>query len=133
MLAVQVANKKLNPVTKPLPKLRLGWALVRVRLAGICNTDVEILRGYLKAQFPHQNLYNRAGLSTSIFRRTAASGVQTGNWFSNRPSSICMSGVTSVALRPACAAVLGCGQSEPHNTLSAFAPISARASGITSA
>jgi alcohol dehydrogenase len=26
--------------------LRPGWALVRVRLAGICNTDVEILRGY---------------------------------------------------------------------------------------
>lgn len=30
----------------PLPKLRPGWALIRVRLAGICNTDVEILRGY---------------------------------------------------------------------------------------
>ncbi|HET7259266.1 MAG TPA: alcohol dehydrogenase catalytic domain-containing protein, partial [Candidatus Acidoferrum sp.] len=30
----------------PLPRLRPGWALVRVRLAGICNTDVEILRGY---------------------------------------------------------------------------------------
>ena len=29
-----------------MPKLRPGWALVRVRLAGICNTDVEILRGY---------------------------------------------------------------------------------------
>lgn len=29
-----------------MPKLRHGWALVRVRLAGICNTDVEILRGY---------------------------------------------------------------------------------------
>ena len=29
-----------------MPKLRKGWALVRVRLAGICNTDVEILRGY---------------------------------------------------------------------------------------
>jgi len=29
-----------------LAKLRPGWALVRVRLAGICNTDVEILRGY---------------------------------------------------------------------------------------
>jgi threonine dehydrogenase-like Zn-dependent dehydrogenase len=26
--------------------LRAAWALVRVRLAGICNTDVEILRGY---------------------------------------------------------------------------------------
>jgi threonine dehydrogenase-like Zn-dependent dehydrogenase len=30
----------------PLPKLRAGWALVRVQLAGICNTDLEILRGY---------------------------------------------------------------------------------------
>lgn len=29
-----------------MPKLRPEWALVRVRLAGICNTDVEILRGY---------------------------------------------------------------------------------------
>ncbi|HXN95362.1 MAG TPA: alcohol dehydrogenase catalytic domain-containing protein, partial [Candidatus Acidoferrales bacterium] len=26
--------------------MRPRWALVRVRLAGICNTDVEILRGY---------------------------------------------------------------------------------------
>lgn len=26
--------------------MRSGWALVRVRMAGICNTDVEILRGY---------------------------------------------------------------------------------------
>ncbi|HKD51774.1 MAG TPA: alcohol dehydrogenase catalytic domain-containing protein [Candidatus Acidoferrum sp.] len=29
-----------------MPKLRHRWALVRVRLAGICNTDLEILRGY---------------------------------------------------------------------------------------
>ena len=33
-------------IQKPLPRLRPGWALVRVRLAGICNTDIEILRGY---------------------------------------------------------------------------------------
>jgi threonine dehydrogenase-like Zn-dependent dehydrogenase len=46
VLAFQVANKKLRSIEKPLPKLRPGWALVRVRLAGICNTDVEILRGY---------------------------------------------------------------------------------------
>ena len=46
MLAFQVAKGKLVAVTKPLPKLRPGWALVRVRMAGICNTDVEILRGY---------------------------------------------------------------------------------------
>jgi alcohol dehydrogenase len=29
-----------------LAKLRPGWALLRVRMAGICNTDVEILHGY---------------------------------------------------------------------------------------
>lgn len=29
-----------------IPRARRGWALIRVRLAGICNTDVEILRGY---------------------------------------------------------------------------------------
>lgn len=46
MLAFQVTQGKLNLTTKPLPKLRTGWALVRVRAAGICNTDVEILRGY---------------------------------------------------------------------------------------
>ncbi len=46
MLAFRVANGKLRQVSKPLPKLRIGWALVRVSLAGICNTDVEILRGY---------------------------------------------------------------------------------------
>lgn len=46
MLAFQVEKRKLRSVVKPLPKLRPRWALVRVRLAGICNTDVEILRGY---------------------------------------------------------------------------------------
>jgi threonine dehydrogenase-like Zn-dependent dehydrogenase len=46
MLAFTVRHHKLIAVTKRIPKLRPGWALVRVRLAGICNTDVEILRGY---------------------------------------------------------------------------------------
>ena len=46
MLAFTVKNKKLVALKKPLPKLRPRWALVRVLLAGICNTDVEILRGY---------------------------------------------------------------------------------------
>lgn len=46
MLAFSVSQGKLRSQPKPLPKLRSGWALVRVRLAGICNTDVEILRGY---------------------------------------------------------------------------------------
>jgi threonine dehydrogenase-like Zn-dependent dehydrogenase len=46
VLAFEVFNRRLKPREKALPKLRSGWALVRVRLAGICNTDVEILRGY---------------------------------------------------------------------------------------
>ncbi len=33
-------------VHKSLPRLKPGWALIRLRLAGICNTDIEILRGY---------------------------------------------------------------------------------------
>ncbi len=46
MLCFNVHNHKLVAARMPLPKLRPGWALIRVRLAGICNTDVEILRGY---------------------------------------------------------------------------------------
>src|SRR5260370_18987760 len=46
MVAFIVQGRNLAVKKKPLPKLRPGWALVRVRLAGICNTDLEILRGY---------------------------------------------------------------------------------------
>jgi alcohol dehydrogenase len=46
MLAFRISNHSLKPFQKKLPRLRPGWALIRVRLAGICNTDVEILRGY---------------------------------------------------------------------------------------
>jgi threonine dehydrogenase-like Zn-dependent dehydrogenase len=46
VLAYKVSNGKLKRINRPVPKLRRGWALVRVRLAGICNTDIEILRGY---------------------------------------------------------------------------------------
>jgi threonine dehydrogenase-like Zn-dependent dehydrogenase len=46
MLAAIARGNHVAVVQKPLPRLRPGWALVRVCLAGICNTDVEILRGY---------------------------------------------------------------------------------------
>src|SRR5438132_13971753 len=46
MLAFIVQGRRLVARKKPVPKLRQGWALVRVRLAGICNTDVELLHGY---------------------------------------------------------------------------------------
>ena len=46
MLAFAVKNHRLVPEKRPIPKLRRGWALVLVRLVGICNTDIELLRGY---------------------------------------------------------------------------------------
>jgi len=46
LLAFVVRHGQLLGTRKPIRKLRPGWALVRIRLAGICNTDVEILRGY---------------------------------------------------------------------------------------
>jgi threonine dehydrogenase-like Zn-dependent dehydrogenase len=46
MLACIARHQELVAISKPIPKLRPAWALVRVRFAGICNTDVEILRGY---------------------------------------------------------------------------------------
>jgi threonine dehydrogenase-like Zn-dependent dehydrogenase len=46
MLSFVVKNGRLREEHRPLPKMRPGWALIRVRLAGICNTDVEILHGY---------------------------------------------------------------------------------------
>src|SRR5215469_4606470 len=46
MLAFRVSNNILKQIRKVMPQLRPGWARLRVRLAGICNTDVEILRGY---------------------------------------------------------------------------------------
>jgi alcohol dehydrogenase len=46
MISFVVRGNELTAVRKPIPKLRPGWALIRVRMAGICNTDVEILRGY---------------------------------------------------------------------------------------
>jgi threonine dehydrogenase-like Zn-dependent dehydrogenase len=44
--AFQVSGSQLIPIEKPLPEVPANWALIKVRLAGICNTDVEILRGY---------------------------------------------------------------------------------------
>jgi alcohol dehydrogenase len=46
MLSFTVQSGKLHKQEKRIPRRKAGWAVVRVRLAGICNTDIEILRGY---------------------------------------------------------------------------------------
>jgi threonine dehydrogenase-like Zn-dependent dehydrogenase len=74
MLAFHVKNGKLVVTRKPLPKLRPGWALVRVRMAGICNTDVEILGGYhnFRGTPGHEfvgEVQEMAGVSTAVRNR----------------------------------------------------------------
>src|SRR5208283_884165 len=46
MLTAVARRNRIALVQKPLPGLKPGWALIRVRLAGICNTDIELLHGY---------------------------------------------------------------------------------------
>lgn len=46
MLAAVIHGHQLRMTEKRVPRLRRGWALIQVRLAGICNTDLELLRGY---------------------------------------------------------------------------------------
>jgi len=31
----------------PIPEIKPGWAKIKVRLAGICKTDMEIIKGYM--------------------------------------------------------------------------------------
>ena len=45
MKALRFEDSRLNVSDVPVPS-RAGEALVRVRLAGVCNTDLEIARGY---------------------------------------------------------------------------------------
>lgn len=46
MLALKIESGQLSVIETPKPRPRKGQALLRLRLAGICNTDIELLRGY---------------------------------------------------------------------------------------
>jgi len=46
MLAVHIADGRIEVRRRPRPRRRSGWALLKLRLAGICNTDLELVRGY---------------------------------------------------------------------------------------
>lgn len=48
MQAVTFDNGAVRLTSKPLPPLSPGEVRVRVRMAGICNTDLELLRGYMR-------------------------------------------------------------------------------------
>lgn len=46
MLAVHLENRRVTIRRKPRPRRRHGFALIRLLGGGICNTDLELLRGY---------------------------------------------------------------------------------------
>lgn len=46
MLAVHLERGRVELRRRPRPRRPEGFALIRLRLAGICNTDLELQRGY---------------------------------------------------------------------------------------
>ena len=46
MLAVHLEQGRIQMRRRPRPRRPEGFALIRLRLAGICNTDLELARGY---------------------------------------------------------------------------------------
>jgi threonine dehydrogenase-like Zn-dependent dehydrogenase len=46
MLSVHLENGRVSVREVPIPHRPPGYALIRTRLAGICNTDLELQRGY---------------------------------------------------------------------------------------
>src|SRR5258707_14215870 len=79
VLSFRIEHGKLKATSIRLPKLRPEWALVRMRLVGICNTDVELLRGY----------YNFRGVPGHEFvgtveRLRGASAAEKNKWLGRR-------------------------------------------------
>src|SRR5262245_24467297 len=46
MLAVHLQNRRVDVRTVRRPKRAAGFALIRLLTGGICNTDLELQRGY---------------------------------------------------------------------------------------
>ncbi len=97
MISFVVKDKKLQLQRKAIPALRSGWALIRVRVAGICNTDVEILRGYhaFHGTLGHEfigEVADVAGVSPKIKTR----------WLGKRVAGEINVGCSAYGYKPAC-------------------------------
>jgi alcohol dehydrogenase len=46
MIAVHIEKRRTSIVRVPKPRRPAGYSLIRLLCAGICNTDLELLRGY---------------------------------------------------------------------------------------
>ena len=47
MKALYFDGSRAEVIERPEPAPKPGWAIVDVRVAGVCNTDLEIVRGYM--------------------------------------------------------------------------------------
>jgi alcohol dehydrogenase len=97
VLSFRIENGKLRATSRPLPRLRPGWALVRVRLVGICNTDVELLHGY----------YNFRGVPGHEFVGTvdklrSASAAEKKKWLGQRVCGEINISCRALGRRPVC-------------------------------
>lgn len=97
MLSFVVNRNQLAARRKPLPFLRPRWALVRVRLAGICNTDVEILRGY--HDFHGTPGHEFVGEIANVAR---ISGTEKEKWLGARVVGEINISCASLGIRPIC-------------------------------
>src|SRR5437899_7689321 len=80
-----------------MPRLRHGWALVRVQLVGIFTTDVELLRGY----------YNFRGVPGHEFvgtveRLRGATAAEKNKWLGRRVCGEINISCSALGRRPVC-------------------------------
>src|SRR5271169_4319537 len=97
MLAFFIQNGKLGETRRTLAKLRTDWALIRVRLAGICNTDVELLRGY--HQFQGVPGHEFVGVVVEV---AGASGAARKRWIGKRVAGEINVSCSAYGHKPVC-------------------------------
>ena len=97
MIAFRVSSGRLVEATRALPKARPGWALIRVRLAGICNTDIEILRGY--HDFAGTPGHEFVGEVRDVAGRSA---IERKKWLGKRVTGEINISCRALRLRPIC-------------------------------
>jgi alcohol dehydrogenase len=97
LLAFVVDRHNLKRTNASAPHLLPGWALIRVRMAGICNTDLEILRGYHNFQGTpgHEfvgEVQEVAGIPAAVKKR----------WIGKRVTGEINIGCRALGFRPVC-------------------------------
>src|ERR1700747_1290100 len=97
MISFRVKGRKLVETQNSLPRLLPGWALMRVRRAGICNTDLEILRGYHNFRGPAGHEF-----VAEVREVTGISAAVKKQWIGKRVTGEINIACRALAFRPVC-------------------------------